>query len=534
VRPVLNREQIRAFDARWIAAGVPGSLLMENAGRGAAHLIGLRARGSSEKTRVKSATRGSCVRCSDESALSGVSILILCGGGNNGGDGFVVARHLLSRGAEVRVLCLASIQDLKGDAEIAALALLALGVKIEAFPVLGELQSLVAIASLVVDALLGTGASRPVEGSLRDIIETINGQTTQVISLDIPSGLDAETGAVLGACIRANHTVTFAHLKRGLLTTAGHEYGGTITVSHIGVPAALSETEGPSAWLIEEQDLSSMLPRRSPTSHKGTAGRVVVVAGSPGMTGAARLVGRACLRAGAGLVTLCAQKQTVEQLDSEVLELMTHAWGEGDGELFRRADSLVIGPGLGRSESAETAIERSLGSAAPTVLDADALHYLAKKRDIVTRQRERWRFVLTPHAGEAAALLGCTIEEIESDRFVAAQRLADGFQSAVVLKGSRTVIASPGEPPVVCALGSVALGTAGSGDTLSGILGAFLVGARSSADVFRCAQLAVGVHALAGQKWSEKNGIRGLLASEIADAIPDVLKNLDEASALTL
>jgi NAD(P)H-hydrate epimerase len=431
----------------------------------------------------------------------------------------------------VRVLCLASAEELKGDARIAALSLTALGAPIEAFPAPEELLGLVAGADLVVDALLGTGADRPVQGRLREIIETLNALTTPVISMDVPSGLDAETGSILGVCVRASHTVTFAHLKRGLLTTAGHENGGTITVSHIGVPAALSETEGPSAWLLEEEDLPPMLPKRSPTSHKGMAGRVVVVAGSPGMTGAARLVGHACLRAGAGLVTLSGERETVGKLDSEVVELMTHTWGERDTDLLERADALVVGPGLGRSESAGASIERSLSSGAPTVLDADALRYLAAKgSEILRRQREPWRFVLTPHAGEAAALLGCTIEEIEADRFGAAQRLADDFQSAVVLKGSRSVIASPGEVPVVCAMGSAALGTAGSGDTLSGILGAFLVGASSSVDVFHRAQLAVGVHALAGQHWSEKSGDRGLLASEIADAIPEILNKLQPFS----
>lgn len=526
MRPVLDRQQIRSFDARWIAAGVPGSLLMENAGRGAAHLIGLKLRPRSEAPQPKRALRGSCIRCADERALLGSLVLILCGSGNNGGDGFVVARHLLARGAQVRILCIVSLGDLRGDAKIAAQALLALNHRIEPLSMTDELVALIDEADLVVDALLGTGADRAVQGELLRCIESLNRSSTPVIALDIPSGLDAETGAILGQCVKATHTVTFAHLKRGLLTTFGHEHCGTITVSHIGVPNSLGVEEAPSAWLVEEEDLPSLLRRRSPTTHKSSAGRVVIVAGSPGMTGAARLVGRASLRAGAGLVTLCGDAATVEKLDSEVMELMTHPWGKDEDRVLLRADVVVVGPGLGRGELASNGIRRALNTSSPTVLDADALRWLAaagaEDRALLSSPE---RIVLTPHAGEAAALLDCEIAQVEADRFAAVQTLAKKFRCTVVLKGSRSLIAAPGEIPLICALGSPSLGTAGSGDVLSGILGALLVGARDAHEVFRCTTLAVGVHALAGQLWSEENGDRGLLASEIAELVPKILRN---------
>lgn len=527
MRPVLSRAQMRAFDRRNIQAGVPGLVLMENAGRGAAHLIGLKARPRVSVPQKSQAFRGSCIRCADERSLANVNFLILCGPGNNGGDGFIVARHLLGRGATVRTYSTVPLVLFKGDARLSLEALQAIGGSIEELGSLEQFPRLFEGVDLIVDALLGTGADRKVEGVLRSLILAVNESAIPAISLDIPSGLDADRGVVLGASIKATHTVVFAHLKRGLMTTAGHEHSGTITVSHIGVPSKLVPGEGPAAWLLEREDLKRLIPKRSPTSHKGEAGRVSVIAGSPGMTGAAHLVGRASLRAGAGLVTLCGSFDLTRSLDSEVLELMTRGWGEGDAEFLTTSDAIVIGPGLGRAPSASLAIELGLSANRPTVLDADALRWLADVGlpAFVLKQRAGL-IVLTPHPGEAAALLGSSVAEVEADRFVAAQSLADRYGATVVLKGSRSIVAAPDKTPVVCAFGSAALGTAGSGDVLSGILGALLVGADSAELVFERAQLAVGLHALAGENWSLEHGSRGLLASEIADHIPATLQSL--------
>ncbi len=258
MRPVLTASEMRAVDAQLIQAGVPGIVLMENAGRGAAHLIGLRDRSRREAHEVGPArTRslgGSCVRCADERALGGVTVAVVCGTGNNGGDGSVVARHLLARGAEVDVFLAEGEERLRGDAQLALAAFRAVGGRIHEAQREG-LEQRLAGYGLVVDALLGTGASRAPEGDLERAILAINACGRPVVALDVPSGLDATTGARLGACVRAEHTVTFGFLKTGLLTTSGFSAGGRVTLSHLGVPARLPEAMEPSAFLLEEDDV---------------------------------------------------------------------------------------------------------------------------------------------------------------------------------------------------------------------------------------------------------------------------------------
>ncbi len=528
MRPVVGTNLMGAFDKAWSEAGVPGLILMENAGRGAAHLIGLKARPRppGQSPRPGSELAGSCIRCADERALSGLKVLVFCGYGNNGGDGFVVARHLAMRGAHVKVYGLCSFEKLKGDAATMAQAYLALGSEILEVPPAGELDDLVQGADLLVDALLGTGLSREPKGSLNSLIEAINLGETQVISLDVPSGLCAQTGATPGAVIQAAHTVVFGHLKKGLLTPRGHEVAGSMTLSSLGVPPSFPHGRNCDGYLLEKSDLARLFKPRSPRTHKGEAGRVVITAGSEGTLGAARLAARGSLRAGAGLVTISSSTEVVEKLDLLLVEPMTSRWGPHTAALLEQAGALVVGPGLGKSEQATKAIVRVLQVGIPTVLDADALRWLATKKisDVAGASENLW--VLTPHPGEAAALLGVSIAEVESDRWNAVSRLAQLYHCVVVLKGSRTLIAAPGAIPCVCAFGSAAMATAGSGDVLAGIIGSFLVGAKNLLQVSKAAQLGVCVHALAGQSWEKSHGERGLLASEIADLVPDVLKEI--------
>ena len=283
MRPVLSAEQMRTFDEKAIAAGVSGQILMENAGRGAAHLIGLkmRPRKAGEAPRTSSSIVGSCVRCADERSLSGARVLILAGPGNNGGDGYVVARHLAARAAQVTVLSVKGASQLTGDARAAFQAMEAIGVRscslFEA-----DYGSIISEADVIVDALLGTGTSRPVEGELASVINRINAAHAYVVSLDVPSGLDATTGSVHGVAVLADHTVTFAHLKSGLLTTVGQKHAGNITVSHIGIPSDLPAEIEPWAFLLEESDAIARMAKRAPTAHKSNAGRIAVLAGSPG------------------------------------------------------------------------------------------------------------------------------------------------------------------------------------------------------------------------------------------------------------
>lgn len=533
MRPVLTAEQMRQFDRHHTSSGVSGMILMENAGRGAAHLVGLklRPREHTEAPRVGSSVVGSCVRCADERSLAGANVLILAGLGNNGGDGLVVARHLGARAANVRVLLSGDPARLSGEAKAAYDALLGVGIAVEPL-FLVDYRAAIAAAELVVDALLGTGAEREVTGELADVIVALNSAHKYVIALDVPSGLHATLGHVLGHAVRANHTVTFAHLKTGLLTSAGHEHAGDLTLSHIGVPAALPLHITPSAWLIEEGDVRARLDKRSPATHKARAGRIVVVAGSPGTLGAARLVSRAALRGGAGLVTVVNGAPAIRALETEVAEVMTHAWPDAgpsaaELELFRRADAIVIGPGLGQTSDAHLAFHQVLTAQRPTVLDADALRHLAGAGRAIWKsvQPGAW-CVLTPHPGEAAALLGWSVAQVEADRFAALARLVEEFGASVLLKGSRPLLGAPGRAPWISAFGSPALATAGSGDVLCGILAAQLVAQPDQAGIFEQLAVAVVVQGQAAELWQQENGDRGLLASEIGDLVPRVLAHL--------
>jgi NAD(P)H-hydrate epimerase len=524
---------MRAFDQHHISAGVSGSILMENAGRGAAHLIGLKLRplGPAQPPRTGSNVAGSCVRCADERSLAGARVLVLAGSGNNGGDGFVVARHLVLRAAEVHVLLCVPPEQLAFDARAAFDALCAVGVTPQDLWS-SDYHAAFAHADLVVDALLGTGAEREVTGSLRTVIEALNAAHKYVVALDIPSGLHATRGGELGVVVRADHTVAFAHLKTGLLSNLGHKYAGNITLSHIGVPSELPGHIAPTAWLVEESDVRARLKPRLSSGHKGQAGHVIVAAGSVGTLGAARLASRAALRGGAGLVTLVNDAQTIHQLEDEVVEVMTHvvppsAPGAALEQLLQRADAFIVGPGLGQSSLAHSLFERVMSARRPTVVDADALRHLAGQG------RETWRqlqpgawCVLTPHPGEAAALLGVSSHEIEQDRFLAVERLTAEFGACVLLKGSRPLLKAPGHAPVVSAFGSAALATAGSGDVLCGILAAQLVGQADQAAIFEQLMVAVVLQGLAAELWERQHGDRGLLAHEIGDLLPQVFTQL--------
>lgn len=536
MRPLLTAEEMRAFDAHLIQSGVPGIVLMENAGRGAAHLIGLRERPRVTSThaerppapparldpQVQRLLGGSCVRCADERALGGSSVGILVGPGNNGGDGSVVGRHLLARAADVTVYLAADEARLTGDAQTALLAFRAVGGRVLSLP---DEPSVLSAHDVLVDALLGTGRARAPEGLVLRGVELLNGAGRPVVALDVPSGLDATTGSASGAVVRAEHTVTFGHLKTGLLTTSGYEHAGRVTVSHLGVPATLPPSIVPRAFLLEEEDVRGALEQRSVGAHKGAAGRVVVVGGSEGMVGAPRLSALSALRAGAGLVTILAPEAVRARLEAETLEVMTRTAPEPlDADTLAwlaQADALVVGPGLGRTESARQRVQAALSLGRPTVLDADGLRAVEADPGAL---RAHPALILTPHSAEAAGLLGTTAEVIESDRFGHARRLAELTGAVVLLKGPRTLIATPNGEVVVNPFGTPALATGGSGDVLAGLIAALLAG--SNAEPPTAAWLGAALHGLAAEAWTVEGGDRGLLASEIVDWVPRVRARL--------
>jgi len=496
---------MRKFDAHASSAcQVPSLLLMENAGRGAADVI----------ARELSLASG-----------NGARIVVVCGAGNNGGDGFVVARRLLTLGADPRVYLLVNAERLTGDALSNYHSFIGVGgqvVELEANQ-LSLLSSAIEGAHGVVDAVFGTGLDRVVSGFFRYAIEFMNGASCPIFALDVPSGLDADTGAVLGVSVRAGTTITFAHAKLGLMTPSGLLHGGRLHTVDIGVPDTSLAQIGYSAEIVEASDVLNALTTRSIDTHKGSAGRVVVLAGSPGKIGAALLAAQGALRAGAGLVTIAALPETAALLDQRVLEVMTARIDparieDSLDELLERADSVAIGPGLGLSETARRIVDHvALRVDKTKVLDADAITHFAGRAE--TLRGAPGEIVLTPHSGEMARIVGGSATDVEADRFGTLRRAVALTESVVLLKGHRTLVGAPEEHIAINVSGSGVLATGGSGDVLTGILAAF----GALLDVRRAAYAAAYVHGLAGERRSLHGVDRGVLAHEIADEVPFAL-----------
>ncbi len=503
--PLLTREQVRAVDADAVERlGVPSIVLMENAGRGATEV--LLARFGAHTGRV----------------------VIVGGPGQNGGDGWVVARHLHGRGIAPVAVLMGDEGRLKGDARTNFAALRNLGVEVHTIGVsdAGGMRGRLAGATLVVDALFGTGLDRPIEGGYAEAVRAIGDAGAPVLALDVPSGIDADTGQVLGTAVRAEATATFAAHKRGLHQHPGVDHAGEVVWCSIGVPPPA----GADAQLFEPGDVVGALPPRPADAHKGTAGRVLVVAGSPGRTGAALLAGHGAIRGGAGLVTIASRGAARDALDRKVVELMTaslpdDAAGAIDAalELAGHMDAAVVGPGLGLDDGGRRlAVALAERLEIPAVLDADAITALADDPSVL--ERAKAPRVLTPHPGEAARLLGIPTREVQSDRYRAALRIADVTGQVALLKGARTIVASPDGRMRVCRRGTPALGVAGTGDVLGGVVAAQL----AALEPLLAASVATVLHALAGERAARAD--RGLLAREVADAIPAVLSECRSAA----
>jgi len=420
----------------------------------------------------------------------------------------------------MRVLLVGDPAKVRGDARVNLDVLRALGVPLD---VCGEselprLEDALADASLVVDGLFGTGLDRDIQGFQASVVEALNAAHKPVFALDLPSGLDADTGQIRGVAVRARCTATFAAHKPGLHQFPGAELAGRVYGVSIGVPLPK-----PLPWgIIEAEDVAAAVPPRHPNAHKGTNGRVLILAGSRGKTGAALLSGTAALRAGAGLVTIASDAETQRVLEHKVVELMTEALSDASPRedalaLASHCDAAVLGPGFGLTVSRRgLSRELALQLPVPCVLDADALSALAGHLQSL-RQAQAPR-VLTPHPGEAARLLGSSVSHIETDRCARALELAEASGQVVVLKGARTVIASPTGELRICRSGTPALGTAGAGDVLSGVIAALSV----ALPPFAAAWAAVELHARAGVLAAR--GDRGLVASQVAGQLSAALE----------
>jgi hydroxyethylthiazole kinase-like uncharacterized protein yjeF len=501
---LVGAAEMRAIDRVAIdELGVPSLELMERAGRAVAEGV---------------------VRL----ARPGTRFWVVCGGGNNGGDGWVAARLLLPSG-RVRVLAVTPAGALGGDAAIMARRAIEAGVPVQPFVEGAPLGA--GPGDVVIDALLGTGLSRAPEGRLGAAIETMAAarrEGARVLSVDVPSGLSADTGQPLGACVEADATVTFGLQKRGLVMFPGAALAGAVTVADIGLPPEALERVAEWCRLLEEPEALRLLPRRSPAAHKGDAGRVLVLAGSPGKTGAAHLALLGALRGGAGLVTLAARAEVLPLALAGRPEAMSLALA-GTGPLVaadlpeitgvaREADALVAGPGLHRGGETGRLLRDWLGAAGrPAVLDADALNALEPEPTWLGRLPAP--AVLTPHPGELARLCGLTAAKVQADRIGLALKKAAAWGAVLVLKGARTVVAAPGQPAAVIPTGNAGMATGGTGDVLAGLCGALLAGGLPP---FDAARVAAWVHGAAGDLVAARLGERGLLASDLGDAIGQV------------
>jgi ADP-dependent NAD(P)H-hydrate dehydratase / NAD(P)H-hydrate epimerase len=510
---LVSSEEMRAIDAAAIGTyGIPGIVLMENAGL--------------EVVKAVEDARAAWAGCPRPPRT-----VVFAGRGNNGGDGLVVARHLHNRRADVRVLLLAEGSALTGDAATNYAIAKHLGVPTVEAPSARTLALAAESADILIDAILGTGATGAPRGLPLAAIRAARRCCGKVIAVDIPSGVSADDGAVAGEAVHAHVTVTFGLPKIGLYTHPGRGYCGEVRVADIGLPRGLLEDPRLATGLITAAEAAGRLPARPPDAHKGQFGRVVVLGGSPGYTGAACLAAEGALRAGAGLVTVGCAESLNPILEAKLTEAMTRPLPETPDaclgresvsaalELCATADAVVLGPGLSRHPEASAFARAVVGSlATPLVIDADALFALGP--DLAPLRRRRAPAVLTPHPGEMSHLLGVPVEAVQSDRLGQARALARDAKAVVVLKGAGTVIGGPEGDAWVNPTGSSALATGGTGDVLAGAIAGLLAG---GADAVSAAVAGVYYHGAAGDLAASRSSGRGVIAGDVARALADAL-----------
>ena len=448
-------------------------------------------------------------------------IAVLAGKGNNGGDGFVAARLLRAAGAQVTAVLVAPAEEYTGEAGRTLADARAAGVEIAATPPIA-----LGAYDLIIDALFGTGFRGPARGAPRALIEAANASRAPVLAVDVPSGLDADTGQPEGPAIHAVATVTMGLPKVGLLVYPGAELAGTIYVADIGYPPALADDPSVPTHLVTPGMVRTALPARPPDSHKGSYGRTLIVAGSIGFTGAAALAALGALRSGAGLVTLCVPAAIYPIIAGLLIEAMPRPVDDDGGRLAASswsaireaaaaADAVAAGPGLGLSGGVGAVVEGLLREGRPLVLDADALNALAARTDALAAAAGP--LVITPHPGELARLTGAPVQAIQADRLAAARAAAARFRCVVVLKGARTVVAQPGGEACIVPTGNPGMATGGMGDVLTGMIASLLgQGVAPAAAAWSGAYL----HGLAADLIAAERGVVGMLAGEVAHHLP--------------
>lgn len=514
---VVTREQMQDIDKTTpLKYGLPSIILMENAG-----------------IQVVSAIKEYL-----RDRISKIKIAVLCGSGNNGGDGFVVARHLITYGVDVSIYLFADEKKIKGDAltnlNIAkqfGIPIYNIGSEAKLNSIIPELKNV----GLIVDALLGTGISGEVKGLFAQVIDTVNTLNVPVIAVDIPSGLDADTGVPLGRAIHADITVTFGLPKIGLLIPPGIEYTGRLKIVDISFPLELIHQDTIKTNLITKKEVVTYIPYHPVDAHKGSCGKVFFLAGSIGMTGAAFLCSYAGLYVGAGMVFLgipAVLNNIMEQKLTEVITLpLPDTAGHLNIEGYERiieyissVDAVGIGPGVGRNtETLELIKKVVLKLDVPMVIDADAIFALSTQPELL--KEITVPVVITPHPGEMANFLGCSIEDVCRDRIGIARKVAAKYNIIVVLKGARSIIATPNEEVWINPTGNQGMATAGCGDVLTGMIAGFI--AQGISPVY-ATKLSVFLHGLAGDIKAEDKGMLSLIATDILNGIPEAIKSLKD------
>jgi ADP-dependent NAD(P)H-hydrate dehydratase / NAD(P)H-hydrate epimerase len=512
---ILNAEQMREADRFTIEdIGIPSLVLMENAGR-----------------QVVAA-----MEAAYEAQLEG-RVGVLCGRGNNGGDGFVVARTLLQRGIDAAVFVIGGLADVRGDARTNLDILGRLGVTVVEIndEQTWELHfSEISQCTLLVDAIFGTGLKAPLSGMLETVVADVNAAGIPIVAIDLPSGLSADSPQLIGDCIDASMTVTLAAPKLPLVLPPGESHAGDVVIADIGLPYEVIEgLDGPRIELLTPEQLRELVVQRPADSHKGDFGRVTIIAGSRGKTGAAHLAAMGALRSGAGLVTVATPSSCLPIVASMAPELMTAPLAEGmDGMvgaaalnqiLDMRQDVIACGPGLGRGDGVAAFVRSLLDkSESPLVLDADAITVLADDPGVVLGREDR-DVILTPHPGEMARLIGSTIEEVQANRIEVASTFATTHHAYLVLKGHRTVIATPDGSVFINPTGNAGLATGGTGDLLTGMIAAWLA---QLMDAEAACRLAVFLHGAAGDLAEADEGQVAMVATDVLSYLGTALNRL--------
>ncbi|MBW7470591.1 NAD(P)H-hydrate dehydratase [Marinobacter sp. F4218] len=451
-------------------------------------------------------------------------VLVLCGAGNNGGDGYLVAANAARHGIEVRCIAVAPTGKLSGDARKAWRKACKDGVPVLELGDLGdlELDELFSQAGVLVDAMLGTGVSGAPREPFAGLIARCNSVAAPVLAIDLPSGLNATTGATEGDAVKADLTVTFIGLKAGLFTGQGAAACGSVVFESLDTGDGVTLSgQPPLAHRLDWGTTRSWLPVRAVNAHKGQFGHVLVVAGDRGFGGAGLMAAEAAARSGAGLVSLATRPEHVTAALARCPSVMVHGLIHGSElpSLLESATVIVCGPGMGQGAWGQQMLEQVVDSGKPRVLDADALNLLSSRVPILADNH-----ILTPHPGEAARLLDCLVPEVEADRIAAARRLQETYGGTILLKGAGTVISSEGEVVDIVSGSNPGMATGGMGDVLSGMIGA-LYG--QLGDARRAAGLAASVHLAAANVATQSKGFMGLIPSDVIDALPTVFSQAE-------